>query len=152
MQTKEWINNNSKSSNSIITIPVVVHVVWNTNAENISDAQIFSQIDVLNADYRRTNSDASNTPTVWQNIAADCEIDFCLATVDPNGAFTTGITRTQTSQTSFSISNSNMKSTSSGGIDPWPQDYYLNIWVCDLGGDFSDTPHRHQVLIILKMV
>ena len=134
MQTKEWINNNSKSSNSIITIPVVVHVVWNTNAENISDAQIFSQIDALNADYRRTNSDASNTPSVWQNIAADCEIDFCLATVDPNGAFTTGITRTQTSQTSFSISNSNMKSTASGGIDPWDQDHYLNIWVCDLGG------------------
>ena len=102
MQTKEWINNNSKSSNSIITIPVVVHVVWNTNAENISDAQIFSQIDVLNADYRRTNSDASNTPSVWQNIAADCEIDFCLATVAPNGASTTGITRTQTSSKSIS--------------------------------------------------
>jgi len=134
-QTKNWIKNNPIISNkTIITIPVVIHVVWNTNAENISDAQIFSQMDVLNADFRRTNVDAINTPSVWQNIAADSEIDFCLATTDPNGASTSGITRTQTSQTSFSINGSDMKSTSSGGIDPWNQDDYLNIWVCDLSG------------------
>ena len=135
LQTEKWIKSNQNyNQKTIITIPVVVHVVWNTNAENISDAQIFSQIDVLNADYRRTNTDAINTPSVWQSIAADTEIDFCLATVDPNGNPSMGITRTQTSQTSFSISNSNMKSTSTGGIDPWNQDDYLNIWVCDLGG------------------
>ena len=134
-QTKKWMKNNPIiSGKSIITIPVVIHVVWNTNNENISDAQIFSQMDVLNADFRRTNSDASNTPSIWQSIAADSEIDFCLATTDPNGAATTGITRTETSQTSFSINGSDMKSSSSGGIDPWNQDDYLNIWVCDLSG------------------
>ena len=135
VETERWINNHpNHNEKSIITIPVVVHVVWNTNAENISDAQIFSQIDVLNADFRRTNTDASNTPTVWQSIAADCEIDFCLATTDPNGASSTGITRTQTSQTSFSISSDDVKSSSSGGINPWNQNDYLNIWVCDLSG------------------
>ena len=134
-ETNKWLmNNDTDNLKSIITIPVVVHVVYNTNAENISDAQIFSQMDVLNADFRRTNSDASNTPSVWQNIAADCEIDFCLATIDPNGNPTTGITRTNTNQTSFSISSDNVKYSSAGGIDPWPQDDYLNIWVCDLGG------------------
>ena len=134
-QTKKWMKNNPIiSGKSIITIPVVIHVVWNTNNENISDAQIFSQMDVLNADFRRTNSDATNTPSIWQSIAADSEIDFCLATTDPNGAATTGITRTETSQTSFSINGSDMKSSSSGGIDPWDQDDYLNIWVCDLSG------------------
>ena len=134
-QTEKWINSNSEyNQKTIITIPVVVHVVWNTNTENISNAQILSQIDVLNADYRRTNTDAINTPSVWQSIAADTEIDFCLANIDPNGNPSTGITRTQTSQNSFSINNSNMKSTSSGGIDPWDQDDYLNIWVCNLGG------------------
>ncbi len=135
LQTKNWIKNNINSkSQTIITIPVVVHIVWNTNQENITDQQIFSQIDVLNADFRRTNIDAIMTPSVWNNVAADTEIEFCLATVDPNGAFTSGITRTQTSQTSFSIQTDNMKSTSSGGIDPWNQDDYLNIWVCDLSG------------------
>ena len=69
-QTQKWIKDNpDHNEKTIITIPVVVHVVWNTNAENISDAQIFSQIDVLNADFRRTNTDAINTPNVWQNIA-----------------------------------------------------------------------------------
>ena len=135
VETIKWLKKNKDNlTKSIITIPVVVHVVYNTIAENISDAQIFSQIDVLNADFRRTNNDASNTPSVWQNIAADCEIDFCLATVAPNGTATTGITRTSTSQTSFSIGNDNVKSSSSGGVDPWPQDDYLNIWVCDLSG------------------
>ena len=84
-QTERWIKdhpNNSKKT--IITIPIVVHVVWNTTAENILDAQIFSQIEVLNNDFRRTNVDVINTPTVWQGIAADCEIEFCLATTDPN--------------------------------------------------------------------
>ena len=135
MQTQQWIKNNPNyRPKNIITIPVVVHVVYNTSAENISDARVFSQIDVLNADFRRTNSDASSTPSVWQGIAADCEIDFCLATIDPNGSATNGITRTSTSQTSFSISSDNVKSTSSGGIDAWPNEDYLNIWVCDLGG------------------
>ena len=94
METMEWIMNNPNyRPKNIITIPVVVHVVYNTNAENISDARIFSQIDVLNADFRRLNSDASSTPSVWQGIAADCEIDFCLATIDPNGNATSGITK-----------------------------------------------------------
>tara|TARA_Y100000746_G_scaffold230586_1_gene242454 strand:- start:1211 stop:3043 length:1833 start_codon:yes stop_codon:yes gene_type:complete len=133
-QTKNWLYINTLEVPNIITIPVVVHVVWNTNQENISDAQIFSQIDVLNADFRRTNIDAINTPNIWNNIAADCEIEFCLATIDPNGVSSTGITRTQTSQTSFSISNDNVKYTNSGGINAWPNEDYLNIWVCDLGG------------------
>ena len=134
-ETEIWIKQNANLlQKTIITIPVVVHVVWNTNQENISDAQIFSQIDVLNKDYRRTNIDAINTPSVWSGVAADCEIEFCLATIDPNGAASTGITRTQTSQTSFSIQNDDVKSSANGGIDAWPNEDYLNIWVCDLGG------------------
>ena len=133
-ETSEWLLNHSIKEKSIITIPIVVHIVWNTNQQNISDAQINSQIDVLNEDYRRTNIDAINTPSVWNSIASDTEIEFCLANTDPNGAFTTGITRTQTSEISFSIQNDGMKSNASGGIDPWPQDDYLNIWVCNLSG------------------
>ena len=134
-QTINWIESNYQNDvKSIITIPVVVHVVWNTSQENISDQQIFSQIDVLNADFRRTNIDAIMTPSVWTSIAADTEIEFCLASVDPNGAFTSGITRTQTSETSFSIQSDAVKATATGGINPWNQNNYLNIWVCDLSG------------------
>ena len=59
------------------------------NQENISDIQIESQIEILNADFRRTNIDKINTPSVWGSIAADCEIAFCLAQTDPNGNITT---------------------------------------------------------------
>jgi len=113
----------------VITIPVVVHVVYNTTSENISTAQINSQIDVLNKDFRRTNTDATS---LWPQ-AADSEIQFCLATVDPSGNPTSGITRTSTTSTSFSSGN-NMKFNSTGGKDAWPAGSYLNIWVCDLSG------------------
>lgn len=116
----------------IITIPVVVHVVYATPSQNISNAQIQSQIDVLNEDFRRQNPDAVNTPSAFQSVAADTEIQFCLATVDPNGNPTTGITRTATNVSAFSGTTNNVKFTNQGGKDAWPRDQYLNVWVCPL--------------------
>ena len=114
-----------------VTIPVVVNVIWNTTAENISDAQIQSQIDVLNADFRALNADRLNTPSIFSNLIADFEINFCLATQDPSGNATTGIRRQNTTRTSFS-SNDAMKYTAQGGLDAWDRNKYLNLWVCDL--------------------
>ena len=127
--TQNFLKNPTRDVTGTVTIPVVVHVVYNTSAENISDAQIQTQIDVLNDDFRRLNSDADNT---WSQ-AADSEIEFCLATVDPSGNATTGITRTSTSVTSFGT-NDQVKFNSSGGKDAWPAADYLNIWVCDISG------------------
>src|SRR5829696_8057257 len=117
----------------VTRIPVVVHVVWNTTQQNISDAQIRSQIDVLNRDFRRTNPDVNNTPAPFLPLTADARIEFFLANVDPNGAPTTGIIRRQTTVTSFT-GNDAVKSQASGGADPWRSDRYLNMWVCQLGG------------------
>lgn len=116
-----------------VTIPVVVNVVWNTASENISDAQIQSQIDVLNQDFRATNADRTNTPAIFSSLIADFEINFCLATQDPSGNATTGIRRQQTSTTAFS-SNDAVKFTAQGGLDAWDRNKYLNLWVCDLSG------------------
>ncbi|MCC4771633.1 zinc metalloprotease [Methanosarcina sp. DH2] len=121
------------SRTEIVRIPVVVHVVWNKEEQDISDDQIQSQIDVLNEDFRKLNSDISQVPSVWSNLTADLGIEFFLATKDPDGNPTTGITRTQTSAVSFGT-NDKVKSTSAGGKDAWPTDRYLNIWVCQLGG------------------
>lgn len=131
-QTAQFIQSGGVKDRVVVTIPVVVHVVWNTTAENLSDDKILSQIDVLNADFRRLNADAANTPSYFQGVAADCEVNFCMAQRDPNGNATTGIIRVQTSTTSFST-NDNVKFTSSGGSNAWPRDQYLNLWVCDLG-------------------
>jgi len=86
---------------------------------------------VLNEDFRRTNIDAINTPSVWQSIAADSEIEFCMATTDPNGQPTDGINRVQTTHGAFGM-NSDVHSTPAGGADDWPNDDYLNIWVCNI--------------------
>ena len=117
------------SQNAIITIPVVFHVVYASSAENISDAQIQSQLDVLNDDFRRLNADADNT---WPQ-AADTEIEFCLASFDPQGNPSNGILRVPTTVSGFGT-NDAVKSSSSGGSDAWPAGDYLNFWVCNIGG------------------
>ena len=117
----------------VAQIPVVVHVVFNTPTQNISQAQIDSQIEVLNRDFRATNTDIGFVPAPFTGLVADSRIEFYLATEDPNGNPTTGVTRTQTTRTSFSTDDA-VKSSATGGIDPWPTDRYLNVWVAQLGG------------------
>ncbi len=132
-QIEKYINEPHTKKRTVITIPVVVHVIYNTVSQNISDAQINSQIAILNQDFRKLNADWTNTPSVFQSAVADCEIEFCLAKRDPNGNATTGITRTSTTVTSFT-SNNAMKYTAQGGKDGWDRNQYLNIWVCKLSG------------------
>jgi hypothetical protein len=122
----------SQRSMPNVTIPVVVHVVYSNNAQNISNAQIQSQIDVLNEDFNRLNADTVNTPAPWQSIAGSAGITFCLAQTDPNGAPTNGIERRQTTVNSFNT-NDNIKSFASGGLDAWDPTQYFNIWVGNLG-------------------
>ncbi len=134
-ETQQWINqsNTAQRGAAVVTIPVVVHVVYNTSAQNISDAQINSQINILNQDFRKLNADVSLLPSVFSALAADCEIQFCLAQRDPQGLATNGIVRRSTTTTSFS-SNNAIKSSTSGGSSPWPSNAYLNIWVGNLSG------------------
>lgn len=131
-QTQAYLSNPNKPTRLTVEIPVVVHVVYRTAVENISDAQIHSQIQILNEDFRKLNADFSSvTPSVFQAAAADCAIQFVLAKQTPSGDSSTGITRTQTTVTSFTTNNS-VKFSSLGGKDAWPASQYLNIWVCKL--------------------
>jgi len=116
-------------------IPVVFHIIYNNDQENISDDQIISQLEVLNNDYNTENEDFSNVPDTFLNVASSSGIRFCLAQLDPLGNGTSGITRTYTDLESFSMSEDKMKITSEGGIDPWDTEKYLNIWVCNLSGN-----------------
>ncbi len=119
--------------NEIITIPVVVHLLYKTSVQNISDEQIRSQIAVLNRDFRRLNTDATNTPLAFQSDAADSRIMFCLAQVSPGGYSTNGIIRKHTNK-DFFLGDDAMKFSSEGGDDSWDSKKYLNIWVCTLFG------------------
>ena len=115
---------------AIITIPVVVHVLYNNGAQNISDAQVQSQLDALTSDYRGMNADRSKTPSYFSGLTADAGIQFALAKVDPMGRATTGIVRKWTSAISFTYDD-RAKSTTLGGDDAWDANSYLNIWVCN---------------------
>jgi len=116
-----------------LTIPVVVHVVYRTPGENISDAQIKSQIVALNRDYSAANADKNITPPVWQGVIGNAQIKFALATKDPKGKTTNGITRTKTTKGSFGTDD-HVKRASTGGATAWPASKYLNLWACSLGG------------------
>jgi hypothetical protein len=133
--TQDFIANGGAESGgrALINIPVVVHVIYNTSSQNVSDAQILSQLTVLNNDFRKLNADRTATPSVFQALVADAEVQFCLAQRDPNGNASTGIVRKSTSTTSFSV-NDAMKYSSSGGDNAWPSSSYLNLWVCNLSG------------------
>lgn len=121
------------SANELISIPVVVHIIYKTPEQNITDAQVLSQLDALNMDFSALNADRTNTPQAFKNAAADVKIKFCLAQVDPQGKSTNGITRKNTTVDVFSAEDG-MKFDLQGGTNAWDSKMYLNIWVCALTG------------------
>ncbi len=127
----------------ILSIPVVVHIVKNNTevAMDISDEMIFRQIEILNETYNNQNTDLLNTPAFFEESIGNVGIEFCLATVDPRGIATTGITRTSTEVTVFSTVHNTIKHTDTGGIDAWDTDYYLNIWVGKISSSILGYSH-----------
>ncbi|SEW52433.1 M43 family zinc metalloprotease [Chitinophaga arvensicola] len=121
-----------------VSIPVVVHVVLD-NPALVTDAQIASQIAVLNRDYNATNPDVSQVPAVWQPLIGNSRINFCLAQRTPGDEPTNGIVRVKTAAgQSFSINNAaaDAKYATTGGSDAWDHTKYLNIWVTRLSGNY----------------
>lgn len=112
-------------------IPTVVHVIHQGGSENISDAQVYSQLDVLNADFRRRNADTVNTRPIFLPVAADMGIEFCLATRDPQGLPTTGIHRVLTTETN---------STALIAAHGWDVQRYMNLYVMPSGSNFASFP------------
>ncbi|ARK13416.1 zinc metalloprotease [Fibrella sp. ES10-3-2-2] len=108
---------------TVINIPVVVNVIYNTDQENISLAQIQSQIDVMNDDFSKTNADINKVPTAFAGLASDMGIQFTLQAV----------VRKKSSKTSWGTRDA-MKSSKKGGIDPTTPTKVLNMWVCNIGG------------------
>ncbi|MFT3704408.1 MAG: M43 family zinc metalloprotease [Agriterribacter sp.] len=124
-------NGNGINDEPVINIPVVIHVLYSNDAQNISDAQINSQVEVLNKDFSKLNDDIGNVPAAFAPFAADTKIHFVLAKVDPQGYATNGVIRIKTNVATWK-QDDKMKYTASGGDDAWDSRYYLNIWVCNL--------------------
>lgn len=132
LTTKRFENQRTQGTQSVYTIPVVVHVIHNGEAigiaTNISDNQILSQIQAMNKDFQRLNADAANTPSEFLGVAGSFDLEFVLAKQDPFGAPTTGINRVQGTKTTWTISdNATFKA-----LSYWPAEDYLNIWVINI--------------------
>jgi len=106
--------------NGVIVIPVVVNVLYKTTAENISVAQIQSQIDILNKDFNAQNSEFNSVPSAFSSVKANVGIRFELDQVR----------RKYVNKTSWGTNNAMKKST---GLTPLTPTTKLNLWVCTIG-------------------
>ena len=138
--TQNWIEQQSEANiRTVLTIPVVVHVVYHDSIENIPDQQIYDQIAVLNEDFRQRSIELDQIPGEFQAVAADVELEFCLVNIDSNENPTNGITRTYTNYTCIgntleTLGDNNRPRlfyTDEGGQDVWDTDKYLNIYVAN---------------------
>ena len=118
----------SNGAQRTITIPVVVHVLYHTAGENLTDTLVKSQITALTRDFRKLNADTVKIPEAFKALAADCGIEFQLATVDPKGRSTSGIIHKYTPITKWVIDDK-IKLSTEMGDDGWDPKNYLNIWV-----------------------
>jgi Pregnancy-associated plasma protein-A len=107
----------------LVTIKTVVNVVYKTDDQNVSQAQIRSQISAMNKDFRATNPDKTKTPAPWQGLVTDSRIKFKLVKV----------TRTKTKKDAFTHDDG-VKKASTGGVAPFKPTTHMNIWVCPLSG------------------
>ena len=137
-----FINRGANNFSETYFIPVVFHIVWNQESQNLPDYVIDSQIDVLNEDYRRLNENAIETRDEFLEFAGDANIEFFLANVDPEGNPTNGIVRTYTDRDEFlmfedilsnEITLDEVKFSATDGSDAWDTNNYLNIWICNIG-------------------
>lgn len=122
LKSKHGSDKLNKKAGKVRIIPVVVHIIHDFGDENISKTRVKDAISRLNEDYRRKNADTIYTRSQYKPMAADMEIEFRLAQLDPSGKCTEGINYVQSSLT-YSANN-NVKS-----LINWDSKKYLNIWV-----------------------
>jgi hypothetical protein len=107
--------------------------------ENIPDEQVFSQLDALNQDFQALNAETASVPTIFQPLVASVGFSFCLASTDPDGLPTSGITRTYTDNPIGIGGTPNIHYDALGGKDAWEPDRYINIWVARFAGGVGGT-------------
>ncbi|UZR93805.1 M43 family zinc metalloprotease [Chondrinema litorale] len=134
--SQKHLKKGTEEASSVYVIPVVVHVIHNGedigDGSNIPAEQVLSQIEVLNQDFRRQNSDRENTPDVFNDVAADTKIEFRLAVIDPEGNVLDepGIDRYNGGRDSW---NDTQLDNDIKPLTSWNPTKYMNIWVADLG-------------------
>lgn len=120
-QSKQSFLNERGDREEVFVIPVVFHIIHENGVENISDAQVYDQVEILNRDFRLLNADTSDIVPAFKPIAADAQIEFRLANLDPFGNCTNGIEHIYSHETNIGDDYSK--------LNRWPRTRYLNVWV-----------------------
>lgn len=152
-QTRQYVKDAEESGQKatgpevLLTIPVVVHLLYNDTTQNLRDAVVHSQIDELNRAFRgeltpslRALPFLSAVPVPFAARVGDARVQFCLATRDPDGNPTTGITRRDNTGNPQAFGNNEAMHRATGGTDAWNTAHYLNIWCYEGGGNTSVFP------------
>lgn len=146
-ETQEFVAKKAgqKASQVNMIIPIVFHVIHTGGADNISYAQIQDQVALLNSNYQRMMADTSLTPAAFKPFAAGLNVEFRLATIDPNGNCTQGVTRTYSTLTNCAYDYEMVKA-----LAYWPSNKYFNVWVVSVmrystggacnGGGYAQFP------------
>ena len=124
---------------TIYNVPVVFHILHNGGPENISEAQIFNALEVINRDFRKQNADTAEVVSMFKPIIGDVEVEFLLATNAPDGSCFRGFTRTRSPLTFEGDDGGGQVNAVRNGNDVyqgnWPSNKYLNVYViADAGG------------------
>ncbi len=128
------------SRGQLYSIPIVFHIILTSQSQiNSVRSQIAGQLATLNRDFRKQNSDTTSIRAIFKPLASDIEIEFCLATRDPNGNTTTGIQERVTTHAAWDpdAEGDDMKYYSNGGLDAWNTNKYVNVWIVDIAGGTS---------------
>ena len=132
-------------------IPVVFHILHNLDESNISEERITQQMESLNADFNRLNTDTTDTPDIFKPVAANPDISFILAKRDPDGRPTSGITRHFIGSREFNVLSTSAALNTAievSDVVSWPTDQYLNIWVINMADNvlgFARFPQSNLV-------
>ena len=140
---RELDSDTNATSKTTYIIPVVFHIV-STNPDNITDATIQAQMDVLNKDFAGINEDTTRVPAYFKPLFGRSAIQFCLAQQTPSGEGTSGIERIKTTKTSFVAGSDAERRISTGGVGSWDTKRYYNVWVCNLSSSvlgYSTLPN-----------
>lgn len=141
-ETAAYIQQMTPKSGNPYVIPVVFHIIHNYGPENIDDSQVLDAIRLVNEQFRLRNADTTGIVSDFKSRAADCEIEFRIAQLDPNGNCTSGITRTVSPLTK--IGDHQVKS-----LIQWPPDRYLNVYICEQAAGLaghSMMPHTADTI------
>lgn len=126
-------------NDQLLYVPVIIHVVYQNELQNISYSQILSQLKVINEDFNGRNANIGETVSAFKDLAADSRVQFYLFGEDNDQFSELGIIRQETSHGDFV--NRDLHYNELGGSTSIMSDQVLNIWVADLGGDAFGYSH-----------